>query len=97
MRRSNTTWMEKVSDEQYSHGPAATQEPLKTQEANNMNKEPSAIKKTYGDFAPKLVQITDDALFGDIWSVQNSLSVTAVLSPSPRLSPVGTPSNCPST
>ena len=32
-----------------------------------MNKEPSAIKKTYGDFAPKLVQITDDVLFGDIW------------------------------
>ena len=32
-----------------------------------MNKEPSAIKKTYGDFSPKLVQITDDVLFGDIW------------------------------
>jgi 4-carboxymuconolactone decarboxylase len=64
---SNTTWMEKVSDEQYSQGPAATQEPLKSQGANNMNKEPSAIKKTYGDFSPKLVQITDDVLFGDIW------------------------------
>jgi 4-carboxymuconolactone decarboxylase len=32
-----------------------------------MNKEPSSLKKTYGDFAPKLVQVTDDVLFGDIW------------------------------
>jgi 4-carboxymuconolactone decarboxylase len=32
-----------------------------------MNKEPSTIKKTYGDLAPKLVQLTDDVLFGDVW------------------------------
>jgi 4-carboxymuconolactone decarboxylase len=32
-----------------------------------MSKEPSAIKKTYGDLAPKLVQLTDEVLFGDIW------------------------------
>ena len=32
-----------------------------------MNKEPSTIKKTYGDFSPKLVHITDDVLIGDIW------------------------------
>jgi 4-carboxymuconolactone decarboxylase len=32
-----------------------------------MNKEPSSLKKTYGDFAPKLVQVTDDVLFGDVW------------------------------
>ena len=32
-----------------------------------MNKEPSNIKKTFGDFSPKLVQITDDVLFGDVW------------------------------
>ena len=32
-----------------------------------MNKEPSAIKKTFGDFSPKLVQLTDDVLFGDVW------------------------------
>jgi 4-carboxymuconolactone decarboxylase len=35
-----------------------------------MIKEPSAIKKTFGDLAPKLVQITDDVLFGDIWERQ---------------------------
>ena len=32
-----------------------------------MKKEPSAIKKTFGDFSPKLVQLTDDVLFGDLW------------------------------
>ncbi|MGH8163198.1 MAG: carboxymuconolactone decarboxylase family protein [Rhodanobacteraceae bacterium] len=32
-----------------------------------MSKEPSTIKRTYGDFAPKLVQLTDDVLFGDVW------------------------------
>ena len=32
-----------------------------------MSKEPSAIRKSLGSFAPKLVQVTDDVLFGDIW------------------------------
>src|SRR4051794_18299347 len=32
-----------------------------------MTREPSAIKRTFGDFAPKLVQLTDDVLFGDVW------------------------------
>ena len=31
------------------------------------DKEPSALKKAYGDFSPKLVQLTDDVLFGDVW------------------------------
>lgn len=25
------------------------------------------IKKTYGDFVPKLVSLTDEVLFGDVW------------------------------
>lgn len=32
-----------------------------------MNKEPSAAEKMFGDFAPKLVELTDSVLFGDIW------------------------------
>lgn len=32
----------------------------------NSNQE-STIKKTYGDFVPKLVSLTDDVLFGDVW------------------------------
>jgi alkylhydroperoxidase/carboxymuconolactone decarboxylase family protein YurZ len=46
---------------QYGH------RPLTSQGAKNMNREPSAIKKTFGDLAPKLVQLTDDVLFGDVW------------------------------
>ena len=33
----------------------------------NMNKEPSAAEKMIGDFAPKLVELTDRVLFGDVW------------------------------
>ncbi|GAA4172687.1 carboxymuconolactone decarboxylase family protein [Gryllotalpicola koreensis] len=29
--------------------------------------QPSAIRQQLGDFAPKLVDATDDVLFGDIW------------------------------
>jgi 4-carboxymuconolactone decarboxylase len=30
-------------------------------------KEPTVAQKLVGDFAPKLAQLTDDVLFGDIW------------------------------
>jgi 4-carboxymuconolactone decarboxylase len=30
-------------------------------------KEPSRAQQLAGDFAPKLVQLTDDVLFGDVW------------------------------
>lgn len=32
-----------------------------------MSKEPSAVQKMIGDFAPKLFELTDDVLFGDVW------------------------------
>jgi 4-carboxymuconolactone decarboxylase len=32
-----------------------------------MPNKPSAAKKMIGDFAPKLVELTDDVLFGDVW------------------------------
>jgi 4-carboxymuconolactone decarboxylase len=32
-----------------------------------MGKEPSRVEKMFGDFAPKLVQLTDQVLFGDVW------------------------------
>lgn len=32
-----------------------------------MSKEPSAVQKMIGEFAPKLVELTDNVLFGDIW------------------------------
>ena len=33
-----------------------------------MNKEPFAAQKMIGDFAPKLVELTDDVLFGEVWA-----------------------------
>ncbi len=32
-----------------------------------MNREPSTLEKTIGDLAPKLVELTDRVLFGDVW------------------------------
>ena len=36
-------------------------------------KEQSAAQRMIGDFAPKLVELTDDVLFGDVW-VREELS-----------------------
>ena len=32
-----------------------------------MSREPSGAEKMFGGFAPKLVQLTDQVLFGDVW------------------------------
>ena len=31
------------------------------------SKEPSAAQKLFGDFDPKLAELTDNVLFGDVW------------------------------
>ncbi|HXX66116.1 MAG TPA: carboxymuconolactone decarboxylase family protein [Polyangiaceae bacterium] len=31
------------------------------------NQDPSALRKSLGDLAPKLVDLTEDVLFGDVW------------------------------
>jgi 4-carboxymuconolactone decarboxylase len=54
-------WMEKVSDEQYGYSqstPGAV---------TGMTKETSAAQKLIGDFDPKLAELTDKVLFGDVW------------------------------
>lgn len=38
-----------------------------TENTTNQN-EPSDTQKMIGDFAPKLVSLTDDVLFGEVWS-----------------------------
>jgi len=37
----------------------------------SMSREPSAAEKMIGDFAPKLVELTDHVLFGDVWERQD--------------------------
>ena len=54
-------WMEKVSDAQYSA-------PLRAQEASPDPKAKTRPSQgAIGDFAPKLAEVTDDVLYGDIW------------------------------
>ena len=38
-----------------------------------MNKEPSGAQKMLGSFAPKLVELTDNVLFGDVWERPRAL------------------------
>ncbi len=54
-------WMEKVSDAQYGA-------PLRGQTSSpGAGPRPRPSQGAIGDFAPKLAQITDDVLYGDIW------------------------------
>jgi len=55
----NVDWMEKVSDEQYAATRAS---------AARASSTPSAAHKLFGDVAPKLADLTDQVLFGDVWA-----------------------------
>jgi hypothetical protein len=43
----------------------------------------TGAQKIIGDFAPKLVSLTDDVLFGDVWKRQELRPGIAASSPSP--------------
>ena len=54
-------WMEKVSDAQYGA-------PLDVQGAStDAGAKPRPSQGPIGDFAPKLAELTDDVLYGDVW------------------------------
>jgi 4-carboxymuconolactone decarboxylase len=54
-------WMEKVSDAQYSA-------PVQVQAAGtDAAVKPRPSQGPIGDFAPKLAELTDDVLYGDVW------------------------------
>jgi 4-carboxymuconolactone decarboxylase len=60
----STDWMEKVTEEQYRM-------PLRGQPAPNalaQTAQPTRAQKLLGDFSPKLVQLTDEVLYGDVWA-----------------------------
>jgi 4-carboxymuconolactone decarboxylase len=59
----STEWMEKVTDEQYAapvRGRTAAAAPAPGP--------PTRAQALMGDFAPKLAQLTDEVLFGDVWA-----------------------------
>ena len=55
-------WMEKVSDAQYG-APVRAQGQAPPAPAA----QPRPSQRAIGDFAPKLAEITDDVLYGDVW------------------------------
>jgi 4-carboxymuconolactone decarboxylase len=65
---SSTTWMEKVSDSQYGATVRATQAPAAPAGAAGESARPSVAQQLMGDIAPKLAQLTDSVLFGDVWA-----------------------------
>ncbi len=54
--------MEKVSDAQYH--PSLTTEESATP---HRSAQPRPSQRAIGDFAPKLAELTDDVLYGDVW------------------------------
>ena len=60
--------------------------------------DPTPAQRAIGDFAPKLVSLTDDVLFGDVWARARAVAAR----PQPdhrrrRSSPAATPSSCAAT
>jgi 4-carboxymuconolactone decarboxylase len=54
-------WMEKVSDADFNA-------PIASQATMPANSGPSAAQQLFGDVAPKLAELTDTVLFGDVWA-----------------------------
>ena len=54
-------WMEKVSDERYGNSQSTSGGVM------GSTREPSAAQKLIGVFDPKLAELTDNVLFGDVW------------------------------
>jgi 4-carboxymuconolactone decarboxylase len=59
-------WMEKVSDAQYS-APVRAQGAASATPAPVANPQARPSQRAIGDFSPKLAQLTDDVLYGDVW------------------------------
>ena len=60
-------WMEKVTDAQYG-APVRGQAAAVAAANPGPPGQPTAAQRIAGDFAPKLAQLTDDVLFGDVWA-----------------------------
>ena len=57
-------WAELVADAQYG----VAQAPVATPATAASSAQPSRAQRLMGDVAPKLAQLTDDVLFGDVWA-----------------------------
>jgi 4-carboxymuconolactone decarboxylase len=65
----STDWMEKVSDAKEG-APVAAQAPTSLAPGRpvaDVSQQPTPGQRLMGDLAPKLVELTDKVLFGDVW------------------------------
>jgi 4-carboxymuconolactone decarboxylase len=62
----STEWMERVTDEQY--GAAVRPRAAAPAPVAAPPDQPTPAQRLIGAFSPKLVQLTDDVLYGDVWS-----------------------------
>lgn len=61
----STDWMEKVSDAEYGAPVPAQGQAVPARAGEGAQARPS--QRAIGDFAPKLAELTDDVLYGDVW------------------------------
>jgi 4-carboxymuconolactone decarboxylase len=65
----STVWMEQVSDAQYGAPVRAQAAPAPPAPAvAGDSAQPSRAQQVMGDIAPKLAQLTDSVLYGDVWA-----------------------------
>ena len=66
----STEWLEQVSDAQYTARPDAQRAPAAAPARGvpGDSAQPSRAQQVMGDIAPKLAQLTDSVLFGDVWA-----------------------------
>ena len=61
-------WMEQVTDAQYGAAVGAGAAAAPARPTDSAGAQPSAAQRLMGDIAPKLAQLTDSVLFGDVWA-----------------------------
>jgi 4-carboxymuconolactone decarboxylase len=64
----STDWLEKVSDAQYGAAAGGSAAAAAAPAPGVESAQPSRAQQLMGDIAPKLAQLTDSVLFGDIWA-----------------------------
>jgi 4-carboxymuconolactone decarboxylase len=61
-------WLEKVSDAQYENSSAVRATSSTSASVRDSNAQPTGAQRMFGDIAPKLAELTDNVLFGDVWA-----------------------------
>jgi 4-carboxymuconolactone decarboxylase len=68
LQGKSVDWMEKVSDAEYGAASPTAAAPAPGRAATlRPSGEPTPAQRIIGDLSPKLVELTDNVLFGDVW------------------------------